>query len=165
MLKKYDPNLKFAKEEFVHRERICVNFSEQTIFECNDYWLCKVLGCTKDKTYTANQTDTGYILTFENRMFCGISKMLNIECYQITTPNYVERGVKRFIFLKAVYNFSPGSRNVIEGRSSITFTTCCLQYGFYLKFCDENYVPLVLEDEEYYVDLYLQKSARKLKLE
>ena len=47
-------------------------------------------------------------MRFPKRMFTGIARMLNVMCYFLTEPNYIQKGKKLFILLKTPYSFSPG---------------------------------------------------------
>lgn len=74
-------------------------------FKCEDYYLCKILGCEKNKIYVPTHDGPIWKIAFEKRMFVGIAKMFNVLCYQLQEPNFIEKGVKKFIFLKTPYNF------------------------------------------------------------
>lgn len=59
---------------------------------CDDYYLCKVLGCEQGKRYQAYPGYDTFVIAFEKKMFCGVAKMLNVLCYQLQEPNYIEKG-------------------------------------------------------------------------
>ena len=38
-------------------------------------------------------------------MFTGIAKILNVMCYFIKEPNYIQKGKRLFILMKTPYGF------------------------------------------------------------
>lgn len=67
------------------------------------------MGCSSEPL----ETDNEYKMYFPKKMFTGIARMLNVMCYFLTEPNYIQQGKKLFILLKTPYSFSPGQNRVI----------------------------------------------------
>lgn len=49
------------------------------------------------------------VFTAPKKMFLGISRILNVVCYEMSDYKCIEKGKKRYNLLKCTYNFSPGS--------------------------------------------------------
>jgi len=74
----------FDQGLFKYSNRLQLVFKKSYVFVCEDYWLCKVLGCNlNERIYTTIDKFNNYILTFPRRMFTGLARILNVMCYFI----------------------------------------------------------------------------------
>ena len=71
----------YSQEDLVNRSRFSIQVTNPIFsnFYTNDYWFAKIIGATKGRIYTPDETG---LIKFERKMFLGIARMLNVVCYQ-----------------------------------------------------------------------------------
>ena len=81
-------NGQINKATFQHENRFELKFTEDVTFSTDDYFFAKVLGFEASTEYKSK------VLRAPMKMFTGIARVMNVMCYFLKEPNFVQKGKK-----------------------------------------------------------------------